>query len=80
MKRLAIAVAAAAALSACTYSDGTRNPTATGATLGVLGGAVAGGLIGGGGGGALIGGVLGAGAGAALGGRQERQTIQPRYY
>lgn len=79
MKRQTIVVAAAVVfgLGGCAYSDGTPNSTATGATIGALGGVAVGSLIGGDGGGAVIGGVLGAGTGAVIGARRGNDAGWP---
>ncbi|MBP7002106.1 glycine zipper domain-containing protein [Amaricoccus sp.] len=57
-------------LAACTNPDGTRNNQMTGATVGAVGGAAAGNLIGGNSRSTLIGAGVGA-AGGALVGRQQ---------
>ncbi len=60
-------------LAACTNPDGTRDNRMTGATVGALGGAAAGNLIGGDSTGTLIGAGVGAAAGAAIGNQQDQQ-------
>jgi hypothetical protein len=67
----ALSIIALTGLGACTYSDGTRNTTGTGATVGAVTGAAAGNLIGGDSRSTLIGGLVGAGAGAAIGSQQQ---------
>lgn len=57
-------------LAGCTNADGTRNNQMTGATVGAIGGAAAGNLIGGNSRSTLIGAGVGA-AGGALVGRQQ---------
>lgn len=63
---------AALGLAACTNPDGTRDNRATGATVGALGGAAAGQLIGGDSRSTLIGAGLGAATGAVIGNQQDR--------
>lgn len=63
---------AALGLAACTNPDGTRDNRATGATVGALGGAAAGNLIGGDSRSTLIGAGVGAAAGAVVGNQQDR--------
>ena len=75
-----LALFAALALGACTYPDGSPNPTATGATVGALGGAAAGNLLTGDSRGTLVGGAIGAGAGALVGQQQQRQEQAARCY
>lgn len=58
-------------LAACTNPDGTRNNQMTGATVGALGGAAAGNLIGGDSRSTLIGAGVGAAGGALLGRQQD---------
>ncbi|MBA3325824.1 MAG: hypothetical protein H0T41_11390 [Rhodobacteraceae bacterium] len=65
-------------LAACTNPDGTRNNQATNATVGALGGAAVGNLIGGDSRSTLIGGGLGAAGGLAVG-RQQDINQQRRY-
>lgn len=62
---------AALGLAACTNPDGTRNNTATGATVGALGGAAVGNLIGGDSRSTLIGAAIGGAGGAAAGRSQD---------
>lgn len=59
------------ALSACTNPDGTRDNRATNATVGALGGAAVGNLIGGDSRSTLIGAGVGAATGAVIGNRQD---------
>ncbi len=61
-------------LGACTNPDGTRDNRATGATVGALGGAAVGNLIGGDSRSTLIGAGVGAGTGALVGGQRDRAT------
>lgn len=63
---------AALGLAACTNPDGTRNNTATNATVGALGGAALGNLIGGDSRSTLIGAAGGAAAGGLVGNAQDR--------
>ncbi len=65
-------------LSACTNPDGTRNNQATNATVGALGGAAVGNLIGGDSRSTLIGAGVGGVAGG-LTGRQQDINQQRRY-
>ena len=58
-------------LAACTNADGTRSNQMTGATVGALGGAAAGNLIGGDSRSTLIGAGVGAAGGALLGRQQD---------
>lgn len=60
-------------LAACTNPDGTRDNRATGATVGALGGAAAGQLIGGDSRSTLIGAGLGAATGAVVGNQRDQQ-------
>jgi uncharacterized membrane protein len=76
MTRLLTAAAiglATLGLAACTNPDGTRNNQATGATVGALGGAAVGNLIGGDSRSTLIGAGVGAASGAVIGTQQDRQ-------
>jgi uncharacterized membrane protein len=59
-------------LAACTNPDGTRDNRATGATVGALGGAAAGQLIGGDSRSTLIGAGLGAATGAVVGNQRDQ--------
>lgn len=61
-------------LTACTDPYGNRDPRLTGATVGAVGGGVAGNLLGGDSRSTLIGAGLGAATGAVVGGQQ-----RPRY-
>lgn len=61
-------------LSACSDPYGTRDPRLTGATVGAVGGGVAGNLLGGDSRSTLIGAGLGAATGAVVAGQR-----QPRY-
>lgn len=58
-------------LAACTNPDGTRDNRATGATVGALGGAAVGNLLGGDSRSTLIGAAVGAGTGAVIGNQQD---------
>jgi outer membrane protein OmpA-like peptidoglycan-associated protein len=74
-----ILLAAALALSACTYNNGTPNQTGTGALIGGVTGAALGKAVGGDDRAAIIGGVAGAVIGGAIGesmARQERELNQ----
>jgi chemotaxis protein MotB len=64
---------AALGLAACTNADGTRNNQLTGATVGAVGGGLAGNLIGGDSRSTLIGAGIGATGGALVGRQQDRQ-------
>ena len=80
MNRIVTAAAfglAALGLAACTNPDGTRDNRATGATVGALGGAAVGNLIGGDSRSTLIGAGVGAGTGALIGNQRDR--TQCRY-
>jgi len=71
---LAVTFAVAAlSLAACTNPDGTRDNRATGATVGALGGAAVGQLIGGDSRSTLIGAGVGATTGAVVGNQRDRQ-------
>lgn len=61
------------ALAACTNPDGTRDNRMTGATVGALGGAAAGQLIGGDSRATLIGAGVGATTGAVVGNQRDQQ-------
>lgn len=63
-------------LAACTNPDGTRDNRMTGATVGAVGGAAAGNLIGGDSRSTLIGAGLGAATGAVVGNQQDRRQAQ----
>jgi hypothetical protein len=65
--------AGALGLAACTNPDGTRDNRMTGATVGALGGAAAGNLIGGDSRATLIGAGVGAATGAVIGNQQDRR-------
>ncbi len=68
------ALASVTVLAGCTYSDGTRNNTATQAVAGTAAGALIGNLVSGGEEeGTIIGGVVGGIAGTALGSHLDRQ-------
>lgn len=76
MKRIISAAALAAltlGLAACTNPDGTRDNRMTGATVGAIGGAAAGNLIGGDSRATLIGAGLGAATGAVIGNQQDNR-------
>jgi uncharacterized membrane protein len=60
-------------LAACTNPDGTRDNRMTGATVGALGGAAAGQLIGGDSRSTLIGAGLGGATGAVVGNQRDNQ-------
>lgn len=64
---------AALGLAACTNPDGTRNNTATNATVGALGGAAVGNLVGGDSRSTLIGAAIGGGGGALVGNAQDNR-------
>ena len=71
---LAAAIGVAAlGLAACTNPDGTRDNRATGATVGALGGAAVGNLLGGDSRSTLIGAGGGAAVGALIGNQQDQQ-------
>jgi uncharacterized membrane protein len=75
MTRLLTATVFAAAtlgVAACTNPDGTRDNRATNATVGALGGAAVGNLIGGDSRSTLIGAGVGAASGAVIGNQQDR--------
>lgn len=77
-----ILLAAAFALSACTYNNGMPNQPGTGALIGGVSGAVIGKAVGGDDRSAIIGGVAGAVIGGAIGenmARQERDLNQQLY-
>jgi outer membrane protein OmpA-like peptidoglycan-associated protein len=77
-----ILLAAALALSACTYNNGMPNQPGTGALVGGVSGAVIGKAVGGDDRSAIIGGVAGAVIGGAIGetmARQERELNQQLY-
>lgn len=61
-------------LAACTNPDGTRDNRATGATVGALGGAALGNIIGGDSRSTLIGAGVGAATGAVVGNAQDNQV------
>jgi uncharacterized membrane protein len=65
--------AGALGLAACTNPDGTRDNRMTGATVGAVGGAAAGNLIGGNSRSTLIGAGVGAATGAVIGNQQDRR-------
>ncbi len=65
---------AALGLAACTNPDGTRDNRATGATVGALGGAAVGNLIGGDSRSTLIGAGVGAATGAVVGNAQDNRA------
>jgi uncharacterized protein YcfJ len=60
-------------LSACTNPDGTRDNRMTGATVGAIGGGLAGNIVGGDSRSTLIGAGLGAATGAVIGNQSDRQ-------
>jgi uncharacterized membrane protein len=60
-------------LAACTNPDGTRDNRATGATVGALGGAAVGNLVGGDSRSTLIGAGVGTAAGALIGNEQDNR-------
>ncbi len=60
-------------LSACTNPDGTRDNRMTGATVGAIGGGLAGNLVGGDSKSTLIGAGLGAATGAIIGNQADQQ-------
>lgn len=77
MLRFATTAALAAAslgLAACTNPDGTRNNQATNATIGAIGGGLAGNLLGGDSRSTLIGAGVGAAGGAVVGNQQDRRA------
>lgn len=74
-KKLSLGVVAASiGLAACTNPDGTPNRTATGATVGALGGAALGNIIGEDSRSTLIGAAAGAAAGGVIGNRLDAQA------
>lgn len=80
MNRIVTAAAfglVASGLAACTNPDGTRNNQATGATVGALGGAAVGNLIGGDSRSTLIGAGVGGVAGGVAG---RQQDVNQRRY
>lgn len=68
------AIAATLGLAACTNPDGTQNRTVTGATVGALGGAALGNLIGEDSESTAIGAAVGAAAGGVIGNRLDAQA------
>jgi uncharacterized protein YcfJ len=81
MKRsltIAAILASAVTLGACTNPDGTRDNRMTGATVGAVGGGLAGSALRGDSRGALVGATGGALAGAAIGGMQDQQQEEMR--
>jgi chemotaxis protein MotB len=60
-------------LSACTNPDGTRDNRMTGATVGAIGGGLAGNIVGGDSRSTLIGAGLGAATGAVIGNQSDQQ-------
>jgi outer membrane protein OmpA-like peptidoglycan-associated protein len=82
LHKRSILLAAALALSACTYNNGMPNQPGTGALVGGVSGAVIGKAVGGDDRSAIIGGVAGAVIGGAIGetmARQERELNQQLY-
>lgn len=63
-------------LAACTNPDGTRDNRATGATVGAVGGAAVGNLLGGDSRSTLIGAAVGAGTGAVIGNQRDNAVRQ----
>lgn len=75
---LTITALGALGLAACTNPDGTRDNRMTGATVGALGGAALGNLIGGDSRGTLIGAATGAALGGLIGNQLDRQAAELR--
>jgi uncharacterized protein YcfJ len=75
MIRIVAAGALVLGLAACTNPDGTRDNRMTGATVGAVGGGLAGNLLGGDSRSTLIGAGAGALAGGAIGAQQDAQQF-----